>query len=62
VQPPAELVERYHQTAGPMFDCIRNLQQRNANLVETRDLLLPKLISGEVSVEQLECEAIAQNA
>jgi type I restriction enzyme, S subunit len=45
-----------------MFDCIRNLQQRNANLVETRDLLLPKLISGEVSVEQLECEAIAQNA
>ena len=60
VQPPAQLVEQYHNTVSPMFDCTRNLQQRNENLAKTRDMLLPKLLSGEISVEQLESEAVAQ--
>jgi hypothetical protein len=36
------------------------LRKKNANLRETRDLLLRKLISGEVSVEKFEAEAVAQ--
>jgi type I restriction enzyme S subunit len=31
-----------------------NLQVRNSNLRQTRDLLLPKLISGELDVSELD--------
>ena len=34
-----------------MFAAISVLGRKNANLRTTRDLLLPKLISGEISVE-----------
>ncbi|WP_445631176.1 hypothetical protein [Nostoc sp. DSM 114167] len=37
-----------------MFDLVLNLIQKNINLRQTHDLLLPKLISGEIDVEQLE--------
>ncbi len=33
---------------------VENLIAKNANLRRTRDLLLPKLISGEVDVEGVE--------
>ena len=39
-----------------MFEEIRSLQLKNANVRRTRDLLLPKLISGEVDVEGLDIE------
>jgi hypothetical protein len=32
----------------------QNLRERNANLRRTRDFLLPKLISGEIDVENME--------
>jgi type I restriction enzyme S subunit len=38
-----------------------NLADRIYKLRETRDLLLPKLISGEISVEHLDSEIVAQN-
>jgi hypothetical protein len=34
-----------------MMDEIAVLRSRNANLRTTRDLLLPKLISGEIAVD-----------
>lgn len=34
-----------------MFELGRVLEQQNSNLRATRDLLLPKLISGEIPVE-----------
>jgi len=36
-----------------MFAMIRKLAAKNANLRATRDLLLPKLISGELDVSKL---------
>ncbi len=36
-----------------MFKQIKNLRLENANLRRTRDLLLPRLISGEVGVAGL---------
>ena len=43
--------------AAPMlenfFRKIDNLDQKNINLRKTRDLLLPRLISGEIDVENL---------
>jgi type I restriction enzyme S subunit len=46
----------------PIFNSLKNLLQRNTNLRITRDLLLPKLVSGEVSVQAAEREAAAEGA
>ncbi len=48
---PAESIRgRYDQCVAPMFCELENLTLINSNLRRTRDLLLPKLISGELSV------------
>ena len=51
VLPPSVLVERFAEVAGPLFErWISNLHQ-SLNLATLRDTLLPKLLSGELSVE-----------
>jgi type I restriction enzyme, S subunit len=59
IKPEAVLVHRFHSYVAPMFEQVRNCQESVSNLGETRDLLLPKLISGEVRFEQVEAEAAA---
>jgi type I restriction enzyme S subunit len=39
---------------GPMLSAGNTLRLKNANLRRTRDLLLPKLISGELDVSDLD--------
>jgi type I restriction enzyme S subunit len=51
--PPLNLLARFHEAAEPMFDLMRSLARKNQNLRTTRDLLLPKLISGELDVSML---------
>ena len=58
--PPLNLIRQYGQIAGLFHTQREKLISRIENLRTTRDLLLPKLISGEVSVEQIETEAVAQ--
>jgi type I restriction enzyme S subunit len=60
VVPTPDLQKRFSQLVAPMNGMIVCCLARNSTLHQTRDLLLPKLISGEVSVEQLEAEAVAQ--
>ncbi len=59
--PQPEQLEKFAQAAKPMFSMIRSLADANTNLRTTRDLLLPKLISGEIEVrapkEELEAAA-----
>ena len=50
IQPTEKLVKNYHQVTYPLFQQILNLQRKNDVLRSTRDLLLPKLISGEIDV------------
>ena len=38
----------------PIFDNIATLDLKNTNLRQTRDLLLPKLIFGEIDVSELD--------
>lgn len=52
-QPDDELVGKYHAFAQPCFKEIRVLANKNANLRAQRDLLLPKLISGEIDVSDI---------
>lgn len=42
-------------------DLVQNLRLRNANLRRTRDLLLPRLVSGELDVSELEIAGVAED-
>ena len=53
-QPPEEILEHFQESAHPQFKMIDSLNRRNQSLRRTRDLLLPKLISGEVDVSALD--------
>lgn len=55
-------LERFGQAAKPMFAMVRSLADANTNLRTTRDLLLPKLISGEIEVRAAEEELEAAAA
>lgn len=50
VWPGKQLVEKYHEKVAAFFDQILILERKNFKLKQTRDLLLPKLISGEVNL------------
>jgi type I restriction enzyme S subunit len=51
--PSRDLVQEFGSLATPVFGAIYTLQSKNAILSRTRDLLLPRLISGELDVSEL---------
>jgi type I restriction enzyme S subunit len=51
LQPPAALVMRFEAIAATMAEQCLVLQRQIANLRRTRDLLLPRLLSGQINVE-----------
>lgn len=53
ILPPAVLQEQFDEIVAPMRRMAVILGTKNANLRTTRDLLLPKLISGELDVSTL---------
>ena len=54
ILPKHELIEKYQQLCESNFDLILNLGYKNRILRQTRDLLLPKLISGKIDVSELD--------
>ena len=52
--PADDEVSRFHSVAGPMFEQILNNQLENDSLAGMRDTLLPKLMSGELDVSNLD--------
>jgi type I restriction enzyme S subunit len=54
--PDTETISGFSSLISPIFRSIYLLSQKNENLRKTRDLLLPKLISGEIDVENLDIE------
>ena len=54
ILPSQNLLENFNQMIEPNFDKITTLNLKNANLRQTRDLLLPKLISGKIDVSELD--------
>ena len=54
IKPPDPLIQQFSNIVTPMFDSIRMMAMKNTNLRQTRDLLLPKLISGELDVSELD--------
>jgi type I restriction enzyme S subunit len=53
IAPPSALLERYHQFSASLFSEILILSRQTANLRRTRDLLLPRLLSGQVQLEDV---------
>ena len=54
VLPSKVMRDRFTAFSGLVFKDVENLNRRNEILRKTRDLLLPKLISGELDVSELE--------
>ena len=54
--PPATLCEQFGEFIKPMVQLTYRLDKRNQSLRQTRDLLLPKLISGEIDVSELDID------
>lgn len=52
--PDKDCIRLFDKYTAPLFSQVQNLLLKNANLRQTRDLLLPKLISGEIDVENLD--------
>lgn len=52
LQPPMEVTEGFEAIAGPMAEQVLTLQRQIQTLRRTRDLLLPRLLSGRIDVTQ----------
>ena len=56
LEPAKSIVAKFAETAQPVSLELANLTMKNTNLHQTRDLLLPKLISGEIDVSELDID------
>ncbi|MUL36769.1 restriction endonuclease subunit S [Gloeocapsopsis dulcis] len=61
ILPSQEALERFQNFVSPIFRQLKKLRSKNTNLRKTRDVLLPKLISGEIDVENLDIETGIMN-
>lgn len=54
--PPNHLIRRFNDLTAPIFEQISGLLSANVVLAKTRDLLLPRLISGKLRVDDLDIQ------
>ena len=54
--PGLNTISDFSSVMQPLFKTVFTLAKKNRNLRTTRDLLLPKLISGQLDVEDLDIE------
>ncbi|MCK4308223.1 restriction endonuclease subunit S, partial [candidate division WOR-3 bacterium] len=51
LKPEKGIIKQFHCVTEPIFKQIENIMRQNNNLRQTRDMLLPMLISGEIEVK-----------
>lgn len=49
IYPPVKLLIYFSETIEPLFNQIKNLLEQNRKLTQARDLLLPRLMNGEIA-------------
>jgi len=54
--PPRRLLDMFEAQVEPLRNLLNNLVEKNSLLYSTRDILLPKFISGEIDVEDLDID------
>ena len=52
--PSEEQIIKFHTVQKPIFDKIENIREENETLVQLRDTLLPKLMNGEIDLDNIE--------
>lgn len=52
--PEQEVLSKFHKICKQIFECVLSLQKQNIKLRKARDELLPKLMSGEIRVNEAE--------
>jgi type I restriction enzyme, S subunit len=58
VCPPPDLIEKWDSLVAPMFETIETLRRQSVRLTTARDLLLPKLVTGQIDVSMLDLDAL----
>ncbi len=56
LKPIESNIDHFEENVEPIFSKLANLTLKSTNLRQTRDLLLPKLISGEIDVSELDID------
>lgn len=51
--PREDVLREFHRISAPMFDQVLEMRRANRDLADLRDTVLPKLLSGELSLEAL---------
>jgi type I restriction enzyme, S subunit len=54
IVPQEHLITKFEEFVTNVFTLTKNLRKKNSILINSRDLLLPKLISGEIEVSDME--------
>lgn len=57
-EPPSHVSAEFEERVAPMSALRRNMSQQNRVLREARDLLLPRLVSGELDVSDLDLDGV----
>ena len=52
--PNKSIIEKYHSIVFSIFENMKNNKLSKESLIQTRDTLLPKLMSGEIRVSDFE--------
>lgn len=53
LKPSETVLEEFSSHCKPIYELVRKLHRKNTNLRAQRDLLLPKLVSGEIDVSNI---------
>lgn len=61
VVPTDDEINKFHTIVKPIFNQIKLNQIENSNLIQLRDTLLPKLMSGKIDVSKVEIDDILEN-
>ena len=56
IMPVETVLDNFNKHLIPITNLVDMLRKKNTNLRETRDLLLPKLISGEIDISELDID------
>jgi len=60
--PPSDLADRFEDCAGPLFDTAYQLNLQARKLSSLRDLLLPRLVTGQIDISSLDLAALVEEA
>jgi type I restriction enzyme S subunit len=60
--PPVAIARRFSETAGALLGHARSLMFQARSMAALRDLLLPKLVTGQIDVSHLDLDALTEAA